>query len=206
MPPAAPFASALPQPAAADGGPPGVSAATAGGADGQGRPGPPQLDGLQSPQFAIEKRGPREIQVGKAARYEILLRNVGSAIARDVVLRDSIPYGTALVTTTPPASPGDAPDALLWRLGELPPGGQARVVVELMPQTEGEIGSVASVTFRADASVRSRATKPALLLECREPEAVRIGRDASLALTVTNPGSGIATGVAAGAAPLRWRR
>lgn len=195
MPPAAPFASAVPQPAAADGGPPGVSAATAGGADGQGRPGPPQLDGLQSPQFAIEKRGPREIQVGKAARYEILLRNVGSAIARDVVLRDSIPYGTALVTTTPPASPGDAPDALLWRLGELPPGGQARVVVELMPQTEGEIGSVASVTFRADASVRSRATKPALLLECREPEAVRIGRDASLALTVTNPGSGIATGV-----------
>jgi len=195
MPPAAPFASALPQPAAVDAGPPGSSVATAGGADGQGRPGPPQLDGLQSPQFAIEKRGPREIQVGKAARYEILLRNVGSAIARDVVLRDSIPYGTALVTTTPPASPGDAPDALLWRLGELPPGGQARVVVELMPQTEGEIGSVASVTFRADASVRSRATKPALLLECREPEAVRIGRDASLALTVTNPGSGIATGV-----------
>jgi hypothetical protein len=41
-----------------------------------------QLEGVQTPQLAVEKRGPREIQVGKAARYEIVVRNVGNATVR----------------------------------------------------------------------------------------------------------------------------
>jgi uncharacterized repeat protein (TIGR01451 family) len=164
---------------------------------GQGRPGPVQLEGVQSPQLTVEKRGPREVQVGKPARYEIFVRNVGSATAQDVFLRDAVPYGTSLITTTPPAAPGQtgAEAELIWPLGELPPGGQARVVIELMPQTEGDIGSVASVSFRAEASVRSRATKPALAITSNAPEPTRIGRDAGLSITVTNPGTGIATGV-----------
>jgi uncharacterized repeat protein (TIGR01451 family) len=140
------------------------------------------------------------VQVGKPARYEILVRNVGAAVAHDVTLRDSVPYGTALVTTTPPATPGRAApgvpsDELIWSLGDMQPGGQARVVIELMPQTEGEIGSVASVSFRADASARSRATKPALAIDCSDPKPVLIGRDAGVTITVSNPGSGVATGV-----------
>lgn len=146
---------------------PGLDAA------GQGRPGPVHLEGLQTPQIAVEKRGPREIQVGKPARYELLVRNVGTATALDVTLRDAVPYGTTLITTTPPASPvgagqptgsgtGDASAELLWPLGTLPPGGESRVSMEVMPQIEGEIGSVASVSFRTEASTRSRATKPAL--------------------------------------------
>ena len=175
-------------------------AAPPAGVVGQGRPGPMQLEGVQTPQMSVEKRGPREISVGKPARYEIVVRNVGSATAHDVILRDAVPEGTALVTTTPPASPvsqasGDAAGALVWPLGTLPPGGQAVVTMEVMPQVEGEIGSVASVSFRADASVRSRATKPDLAIECRQPEPVLIGRDMQITVTVTNPGTGIATGV-----------
>lgn len=60
-------------------------------ATGQGRPGPMQLEGVQTPQVSVEKRGPREISVGKPARYEIIVRNVGSATAHDVLLRDAIP-------------------------------------------------------------------------------------------------------------------
>ncbi|MFM9058007.1 MAG: hypothetical protein ACKOSQ_02580 [Planctomycetaceae bacterium] len=193
-----PFASA---PAVVPGGAPDRAAApVAANTSGQGRPGPIQLEGVQSPQLTVEKRGPREVQVGKPARYEILVRNVGSATAHDVTLRDTVPFGTALVTTTPPAAPGRAApgvpsDELVWSLGELAPGGQARAIVELMPQAEGEIGSVASVSFRADASVRSKATKPALAIQCSEPKPVLIGRDAGLTITVTNPGSGVATGV-----------
>jgi uncharacterized repeat protein (TIGR01451 family) len=167
---------------------------------GQGRPGPMQLEGVQTPQVSVEKRGPREISVGKPARYEIVVRNVGSATAHEVILRDAIPHGTALVATTPPASPvtpasGDADGALLWSLGTLPPGGQAAVTMEVMPQVEGEVGSVASVSFRTDASVRSRATKPDLRIECTPPEPVLIGRDVQVTVTVTNPGTGVATGV-----------
>jgi uncharacterized repeat protein (TIGR01451 family) len=167
---------------------------------GQGRPGPMQLEGVQTPQVSVEKRGPREVSVGKPARYEIVVRNVGSATAHDVLLRDAVPQGTALVATTPPASPvtqasGDADGALVWALGTLPPGGQATVTMEVMPQVEGEVGSVASVSFRTDASVRSRATKPDLRIECTPPEPVLIGRDLQVTVTVTNPGTGVATGV-----------
>jgi uncharacterized repeat protein (TIGR01451 family) len=169
-------------------------------ATGQGRPGPLQLEGVQTPQLAVEKRGPREIQVGKPARYEILVRNIGSATAHELTLRDAVPSGTTLVTTTPPASPvapasATAANDLVWSLGTLPPGGQARVTMEVLPQIEGEIGSVASVSFRADASVRSRATKPDLQIECATPAPVLIGRDMQLTITITNPGSGVATGV-----------
>ncbi len=174
----------------------------------QGRPGPMQLEGLQTPQLVLEKRGPREIQVGKAARYEILLRNVGTATAQDVTLRDAVPYGTTLITTTPPASPvgsgqpvvpganpGGMTAELVWALGVIAPGGEARVSMEVMPEIEGEIGSVASVSFRTEASVRSRATKPDLKLEASETKAVRIGGEVKLSLKVSNPGTGIATGV-----------
>ncbi len=184
---------------------PGTATAGSGAAAGQGRPGPMQLEGLQTPQLAVEKRGPREIQVGKPARYEILVRNVGNATAQDVTLRDAVPYGTTLITTTPPASPvGSGPNALqaaataaelVWPLGVLPPGGEARVSMEVMPQIEGEIGSVASVSFRTEASVRSRATKPDLKLDASETKAVRIGGEVKLSLKVSNPGTGVATGV-----------
>ena len=169
------------------------------GLTGQGVPGPLQLEGVQTPQLAVEKRGPKEIQVGKPARYEILVRNVGSATAHDIQLRDAVPRGTSLIATTPPAAPAvdraDAAGDLVWTLGVLPPGGEVRVLMELMPEEEGEIGSIASVSFRADATLRSRSTKPALAIDCPEPEPVRIGSDMQVALTISNPGSGTATGV-----------
>jgi len=209
--PAAPAAGVLPYAAA----PPLVGGASAPPArgdadrqmnagiagDGPGRPGPMQLEGVQSPQLSVEKRGPREVQVGKPARYEILVRNGGGVAARDVTLRDAVPQGTALIATSPPATPivtaggGQADGELLWQLGELAPGAQVRIVVEVMPQVEGEIGSVASVSCRADASVRSRSTKPDLQIEVSQPQAVRIGGDLQLSVRVANPGSGIATGV-----------
>jgi len=207
---AVPFAAAPPLAPPSPASPPfgdGPAASTAGnGSTGQGRPGPMQLEGVQTPQLSVEKRGPREVQVGKPARYEIIVRNVGSATAHDCMLRDSVPVGTTLIATTPPASPasqsspanpaaGGPSGDLLWMVGSLAPGGQARVAMEVMPTTEGDVGSVASVTFRADASVRSRATKPALLIEAADPKPVLIGRDVGVSIKLSNPGTGIATGV-----------
>jgi uncharacterized repeat protein (TIGR01451 family) len=163
--------------------------------EGSGVPGPIQLEGVQTPQVAVEKRGPREIQVGKPARYEIIVRNVGTATAHDVNLRDAVPRGTSLIATTPPAAPAEQASDRVWTLGELPPGGEARVLMELMPETEGEIGSVASVSFRADATMRSVATKPQLAIDCPAPKSVRIGGDIPVTLTLSNPGTGAATGV-----------
>ena len=195
-----PFSATTAPAGAAAGAPPAgpFAGGNGGSGSGQGRPGPMQLEGVQTPQLAVEKRGPREIQVGKPARYEIVVRNVGNAAAQDVTLRDAVPYGTTLIATTPPANPigpSASPAELLWPLGPLLPGGEARVSIEVMPQIEGELGSVASVSFRTEASARSRATKPDLRLEATETKPVRIGGDVQLSLKISNPGTGVATGV-----------
>ncbi|MGB0656035.1 MAG: hypothetical protein ACPGMQ_11430 [Pirellulales bacterium] len=168
------------------------------GASGQGRPGLPQIEGLQTPQLTLEKSGPRDLQVGKPARFEVIIRNVGAATAHDTVLRDAVPYGTSLITTMPPASPGgpNTPSGeLLWAIGELKAGQEARVAMEVMPQLEGDIGSVASVTFRADATVRSRVTKPALEIVAEPPQPTLVGEMMAVDISLSNPGTGTATGV-----------
>ena len=44
--------------------------------------------------------------------------------------------------------------------GTLKPGDEQKAELQLMPTAEGEIGSVATVHFRTEASVRTVATKP----------------------------------------------
>ena len=173
-------------------------ASLAGKTTGQGRPGVPQLEGIQTPQLTIEKSGPRDLQVGKPARFEVSIRNVGAATAYDTLLHDAVPFGTTLITTVPPASPAGTNEpsgTLLWAIGELKPGQEARVAMEVMPEQEGEVGSVASVSFRADATVRSRVTKPALAIVAEPLIPTLIGQPMTVGLTLTNPGTGTATGV-----------
>ncbi|HEV3418390.1 MAG TPA: hypothetical protein VG056_16315 [Pirellulales bacterium] len=167
-----------------------ASAAT----EGTGRPGVKQLEGAQSPHLTIEKVAPAEVQVGKPAKFEIKVRNTGNVTAQGVEIHDEIPKGTQLVGTTPAATQGPRGE-MVWSLGTLNPGDQVVAQLELLPITEGEIGSVASVTFRADASARTVATKPQLTLQVSGPKQVMIGDDATLTIRLSNPGSGAAGGI-----------
>ena len=53
--------------------------------------------------MTIEKFAPAEVQIGKPAAFEILVRNVGQVRAQSVVVKDQIPRKTRLVGTTPDA-------------------------------------------------------------------------------------------------------
>ena len=64
-----------------------------------------------------------------------------------------------------------------------------------MPEDEGEIGSVATVHFQTEASVRTRATRPLLVIEMETVNEVLKGEELTLKITVSNPGSGIAENV-----------
>lgn len=160
---------------------------------GSGRPGDRKLEGMQSPSLAIEKTAPAEIQVGKAATFVIRVKNVGQVAAQGVEVHDEVPQGAELVSTKPSATEDGS--KLLWQLGTLKPGDETTVEMQITPMTEGEIGSVAAVTFHAAASARSKATRPQLRLEVSAPPKVLIGESAALRIRVSNPGSGAATGV-----------
>ncbi|MBI3838693.1 MAG: DUF11 domain-containing protein [Planctomycetia bacterium] len=162
--------------------------------EGTGRPGDPQLSGSQAPALTIEKTAPAEIQIGKAAKFLIKVRNAGSATAHGVEIHDVIPQGTQLIDTRPAATRGERGE-LMWQLGSLKPGDEQQAELQLMPTAEGEIGSVATVQFRAEASVRTLATKPMLNMELTGPAKVMKGEEVKLKIKIANPGTGAATGV-----------
>jgi len=156
-------------------------------------PGDRRLDGMQSPSIVIHKRAPEQVKVGKPATFVIQVQNVGGVEAMGVAVHDRVPAGMRLIDATP--QPQMQGDLLLWQLGALEPGGERTISLQLVPEQEGELGSVARVTFEAAASVRTFSTRPALKISQRAPAQVLIGQQLEIELEVTNPGTGVATGV-----------
>ena len=156
-------------------------------------PGDRRLEGVQSPSIVIHKRAPEEVKVGKPATFIINVQNSGGVETLDVRVHDRVPAGMRLVDASP--TPSVQGDLLTWELGALEPGGERTVTMQLIPEQEGELGSVARVTFEAAASVRTISTRPELKITQRAREQVLIGQQLEIDLEVSNPGSGAATGV-----------
>jgi uncharacterized repeat protein (TIGR01451 family) len=161
---------------------------------GTGRPGERLLEGLQSPAITIQKLAPAEIQVGKRCTFAIRVQNTGQRTAQNVQIHDEIPLGTELVGTAPRAAISGT--QVVWELGTLSVGEERTVEMELIPTEEGELGSVATVLVAAQASAKSRCTRPelALRLSPSQPQ-VLVGQQQIIHIEVSNPGSGDATGV-----------
>lgn len=157
-------------------------------------PGERQLEGPQQPAIALEKFSPAEIQVGKPAVFEMLVKNMGAVPAQNVVVSDHVPAGTQLIDAKPQPQQG-SDGSLIWSLGTMQPGEEAAITLQVMPQQEGEIGSTAHVTFAAAATSRSICTRPQLTIEHTAPPKILIGESLTVGITVSNPGTGPATGV-----------
>jgi uncharacterized repeat protein (TIGR01451 family) len=162
--------------------------------EGTGRPGNPKHEGPQSPALSVRKVLPKEVQVNAACQCEIVVRNVGDTVAESVEIVDEIPQGTRLVSTNPRAAL--SPEGqLVWSAGNLNPGEEVTVAVELMPIEEGEIGSQAIVRCATRTSGRTVATRPQLVLEVAAPPQVQAGEEVTVNLKITNTGSGAAKNV-----------
>ncbi len=162
--------------------------------EGTGLPGPVDYEGLQTPTLAVEKFAPAEIQMGQSALFEIRVRNASSTTVHNVRVLDEIPQGTRLMGTTPESTRGPRGE-LVWEFAEIRGGEEKSIQIELMPMSEGEIGSVARVEFAAMASVRSLVTRPELSLEIASPREVLRGEEIVLSIRLANVGTGVATGV-----------
>ena len=157
-------------------------------------PGDRRLEGPQSPSVTIEKIAPREIQVNQPADFQLVVKNVGRIAARNVVVMDQIPAGTEFVQSTPQASRG-ANGQINWKFDRLEPGQEKRIRLQLRPTRQGEIGSVAEVTFSAQASMRTKVTKPVLSISHSAQPRILIGDPVVLDINVKNDGDGPAADV-----------
>ncbi|MCA9200499.1 MAG: DUF11 domain-containing protein [Planctomycetales bacterium] len=159
-----------------------------------GRPGPANLEGPQTPSVTIEKLVPAEVQVGRPARFQIKVRNVGQVPAENVFVRDEIPEGTTFVDASPRANQ-DADGAIYWEVGTLNPGEESTVTMEVTPVKEGQLGSVATVSLEASATAKVLSTKPALTVEHTAAKTVLLGETVKFNIKISNPGTGVASQV-----------
>ncbi len=160
---------------------------------GTGRPGERLLEGAQSPTITIQKLAPEQIQVNKRCTFAIRVQNSGQRTAQNVQIRDEVPMGTELLGTAPRATVSGS--EIVWDLGTLSPGEERTVEMELLPKEEGELGSVAMVRMTAQASAKSRCTRPELALRLSSQPQVHVGEQQVVQIEISNPGSGDATGV-----------
>ena len=168
--------------------------ASAPGLTGSARPGATTLDGPQKAEIVLTKELPPEIQIGREAIFRIRVKNVGAATARNVTLRDAVPAGARFVGSEPAAGSSASGD-LTWPAFDLAPEEEKVFECRFVPETEGEIGSTATVSFAAEASGRTIVTRPMLKLAVNAPSESLIGEKIKFDIAISNPGSGTATNV-----------
>ncbi|MFK7817885.1 MAG: hypothetical protein AB8G99_04160 [Planctomycetaceae bacterium] len=149
--------------------------------------------GTLRPQLRIEKTAPGSASLGKPLIYSIFIKNVGNAVANDVVVEDQIPRGARLTGTVPVAELVDG--ILMWKFDSLEPQQQKEIKIRVIPEKEGKIGSVATVNFKAEIGAQTTVTAPRLRLELTGQQEARIGETVEFRYRVINEGSGDASNV-----------
>ena len=140
----------------------------------------------------MKRKHRNEIQVGQPAVFQIRVRNNGQTPADNVLIRDEIPEGTKFVDSTPEATTTADGASAVGNWNDQSLATNRAVTVQLMPESEGQIGSVATVSFQASATARAKATKPQLALEHSAPRQVMLGEKVKFSIKLSNPGSGTA--------------
>ncbi|MDR0608836.1 MAG: DUF11 domain-containing protein [Planctomycetaceae bacterium] len=162
--------------------------------EGTGIPGASILEGSQTPHVTLEKTFPPEIKINEPATVKIVLRNVGRSTAKNIIVKDRVPQGTRLLSTTPEATRAETGE-LFWSLGNLDANEQMILEMRILPFREGEIGSVAVINYSAEASARISVTRPMLKVDVKTPPEIQLGQIANIEITISNPGSATATGI-----------
>ncbi len=161
---------------------------------GIGLPGAKELEGEQQAQLILNKIVPEEVQVGRQETFKITVKNIGAKKAKNVVVQEEIPAKTVFQSAVPPIS-ANTNGEIIWKGFELAPKEEKVFTYVLIPQEEGDLGSIASVSFKTEVSGRTKSTRPNLQVDVKAPQQVVIGDDVTFEITISNTGSGAANGV-----------
>lgn len=132
------------------------------------------------PQLAIEKSGPETAPLGNDVPYSIVVKNVGTAVAKGVVVTDKVPAGLG------------GPREIPFTVGDLAPGASKTIPVTLKAAERGRHCNLAVATAANATSVQDDActtvVKPAVkIVKTGTPDQF-VGRQATYKIVVSNTG------------------
>lgn len=138
------------------------------------------------PALAIEKSGPTTAQLGADLSYNVTVKNTGTAVAKGVVINDTIPAGLGGGTKS-------------FQIGDLAPGASKTVTVPAKAAERGRHCNVAVATSTNAGKVQDDActtiVKPGLKLTKTGETEKYINKQASYKIVAENIGDTELTGV-----------
>ena len=146
---------------------------------------------VNAPELYILKKGPELLRKGMLGNYEVTVKNSGDGLARDVIIRDSIPAGMRFRNITEGT-------VLRWDVGELPPRSERTFRYTMETINTGVFINEAHVYMKHregpvhNASCRTTVIAPILGLSKQGSALVFLNKPASYTITVTNDGDGSA--------------
>lgn len=135
---------------------------------------------VQEPKLEMKISGPQEVLYNKAQRFQLSLRNPGTGVAEDVVIR-LIPPG------------GDEESASSHSVGQLEAGASKEIELELTAREAGDLIMKASATaaggISSEAIRKVLCRKPELEVDWRGPAEKYAGTEAAYYFRVRNTGT-----------------
>ena len=138
------------------------------------------------PVLAIEKSGPETVQLGQSVTYNIVVKNNGTTIARNVVVKDAVPEGLTHES---------GQSALSFNIGDLGPGQSKSLPVTFKTTKRGKVCNVAEATSSNAGTVKDDActvvVQAGLKVVKTGDKQMFINKTAKYKITVSNTGDTI---------------
>lgn len=147
----------------------------------------------QSPAVSIEWRKQSDLNVGQECLCHLIVKNNGQTAAKSMEIQAYFPENVRLVGAKP--APAASDHYLGWNVDELKPGEERTIEITMIPLQRGDINTRAEVRFSGVANGSFAVAEPMLDVTVEGPAQVLIGESAAQIVTVSNPGTGIATHV-----------
>lgn len=150
------------------------------------------------PGLKIAKTGDKEQFLGRNARYEITVSNVGDTALNNVVVTDTAPAETKIVSAAGGNVNGNT---ATWNIGTLAAGAERKLQVVLTSQTPGEhcnrvaVASAEGLRESAEACTIWRGVGALLLEKADNPDPIQVGEETTYTVRVTNQGTADDTNV-----------
>lgn len=142
------------------------------------------------PTLSIEKSGPETATLGSTVNYTILVSNKGSAVAKSVVVTDTVPAGL---------ESANGQKELVFEVGDLAPNQSKTLTVPLRAATRGKhcntAVAVSSNAGKVSDDACTTVLQPGLKIVKTGDKERFLGRNASYKITITNPGDTTLTDV-----------
>ena len=149
--------------------------------------------GSQPAHVTVEWVRTGTINVGQECTCDLVVENKGGSAATQVDVEAHFPPTVRLLSAEP--HPTVARGHLGWTFDSLAAGAKRVIHIRMTPLKAGDVATEARVRFTSARQTTFNVAEPKLAVNLVGPEQVQVGEPASYMVSISNPGTGIASNV-----------